>query len=212
MLAGRVKQLKADAKAQRQQEQRAREERERPQAEAIRAIWDHFGRARAAAGKTVEECFRAAGMEYHPMALQKAVAEHEKLESLEAKFSKDTDLPLLSGYNFYAFQKYVKLADLLGVSLDYLLCRTDDPRRSGPCAGEGQLVFAVWMPGGTTPFQACDVVADFAQEDGDIVRDTCRFSNGRFHYDGSCDDIDWPVVRWMALPPVSDSDTGRETK
>ena len=212
MLADRVKQLKADAKARRQQEQQAREERERPQAEAIRAIWDHFGRARLAAGKTVEECFQAAGMKYHPKEIQKAITEHEERESLAGKFSKDTDLPLADSYNFYVFQKYVKLADLLGVSLDYLLGRTDEPRGSGPCAGEGQLVLAVWMPGGTTPFQACDVVADFARGDGDIVRDTCRFSNGRFHYDGSCDDIDWPVVRWMALPPVSDSDTGRAPK
>lgn len=78
-------------------------------------------------------------------------------------------------------------------------------RRRGPAGG------VRLDAGGTTPFQACDVVADFDIGDGHTVRETCRFSNGRFHYDGSCDDIDWPVVRWMALPPiVSESDTGAE--
>ncbi len=90
-------------------------------------------------------------------------------------------------------------------------CPSGRSEGSGLCVDEGQLVVCGWMPGGTTPFQACDVVADFDIGDGHTVRETCRFSNGRFHYDGSCDDIDWPVVRWMALPPiVSESDTGAE--
>lgn len=207
LLADRVKQLKADAKAQKQQEQRAREERERPQVEQIKALWRRFGEARAAAGKSPKECYDAGGM-YH---LEGDRDAYRRLERLEGKISESTTLPY--GYSCYLSEvrRYVKLADLLGVSLDYLLCRTDEPHGSAYSGTapepQGQLAVCGWMPGGTTPFQACDVVADFDIGDGHTVRETCRFSNGRFHYDGSCDDIDWPVVRWMALPPVSDSGT-----
>ena len=55
----------------------------------------------------------------------------EKVEALEkgtAKLNVNTNLPY--GYSCYLgdVKRYVKVADLLGVSLDYLLCRTDEPR------------------------------------------------------------------------------------
>ncbi|MBD5232098.1 MAG: ParB N-terminal domain-containing protein, partial [Bacteroidales bacterium] len=121
MLADKVKQLKADAKAQKQQEQLAREEKERPKVEQIKALWKRFGEARAAAGKSVEECFEAAGRYF----CEKDGPAYEKLERLEGNFHENTTLPY--GYSCYLseVQRYVKMADSLGVSLDYLLCRTD---------------------------------------------------------------------------------------
>lgn len=74
-----------------------------------------------------------------------------------------------------------------------------------------------WMPGGTLPFTDCDVVADFALYDGNEVREVCQFSDGRFCWSVTCEPIDMPVVRWMALPPVDgapgivpDPDTGED--
>lgn len=212
MLADKVKRLKADAKAQRQQERQAREDRMRPTAEAIQGIWQHFVQARTAAGKSVEECYRAAGMEWHPLELQKAVDEHERLEAMEGRFTDRTDLPYVNNDHFYAFRIYIKIADFLGVSLDYLLCRTDDPMGFSPKL-EGQLVFNGWMPGGTLPGVPCDVVADFdLAGTGHTSRLLCRFDGKRFCYENSGDVIRAEPVRWMVLPPVvSDSDAGEGT-
>lgn len=204
MLADRVKQLKADAKAQKQQEKLAAEEKARPQVEQIKALCKRFGEARAASGKTVEECFQTLGRYFGP----DDAAKTEELERLEGEFSADTRLPY--GYSCYLSepQKYVKLADLLGVSLDYLLCRTDNPAGMAP-QPEGQLVLSGWMPGGTLPFQSCDVVADFGlAATGSAKRMICRFDGKCFRLPSSGKTVGIEPVRWMALPPVPESDTG----
>ena len=100
------------------------------------------------------------------------------------------------------------------MSLDYLLCRTDNP--AGMAAQpEGQLVISGWMPGGTVPFQPCDVVAYFdLARTGSLNRMICRFDGKCFRYEASGRRIDTEPVRWMALPPVggdvSELGTGQE--
>ena len=120
----KIKQIKADKKEQRKQEKLAKEEAERPTIQAIQRFWNRFGEARNAADKTVKECYKALDMYYSNSDEQKVVA----LECLEAKFSTNTNLPY--GYSCYLsdVKRYVQIADLLGCSLDYLLCRTDNPQ------------------------------------------------------------------------------------
>lgn len=198
MLAERVKALKEDAKARRQQEQDAKAAREQSDVEQIKALWLRFGEARAAAGKPMEECFEAAGMSV----TESFIAEREKFERLEGAFVPGTPLPY--GYNssLYEVRKFVKLADLLGVSLDYLLCRSDTPEGPAPTQPEGQLVLNGWMPGGIRPSPGCDAVVDFDLGTGETVRELCRFFSGGFHFASTRASIDLPVVRWMPLPPV----------
>lgn len=124
MLADKVKRLRENAKAQRRQEQLAKEEKERPVLEEIQAFWTRFGEAREAAGKSVKACYKA-------MEKYWVQSDDEKVEALEkgtAKLTVNTNLPY--GYSCYLgdVKRYVKVADLLGVSLDYLLCRTDESR------------------------------------------------------------------------------------
>ncbi len=91
-----------------------------------------------------------------------------------------------------------------------LLALSDKIREAvGACGAEGQLAICGWMPGGTQPFQPCDVVADFdLAGTGRISRMACRFDGGCFRYEKSRDAIRSEAVRWMALPPVvSESDT-----
>lgn len=200
MLADRVKALKEDAKARRQQEQQAKAAQEQPDVEQIKAMWRRFGEARAAAGKTMEECLEAVGM----FLMEPFVETRKALERLDGTFNPGTPLPY--GYvTLFEAQGCVKLADLLGVSLDYLLCRTDDPEGAAPSRPEGQLVLNGWMPGGTLPSTDCDVVADFDLGAGNTVREPCQFFNGGFCWPQDHEPIDLPVVRWMALPPVEDA-------
>lgn len=200
-LADKIKRLKEDAKERRKQEGTARLQAERPKVEAIQSLWKRFGEARAAAGKSVEECFGAAEMYYSRTDDEK----YEKTEQLKSKFSEQTKLPYGYGCYLRNVQAYVKLADLLSVSLDYLLCRTDDPAgfasRPEP---EGQLVLSGWMPGGTLPFQAGDVVADFDLGEGTINRMICFFDGRAFRFKNHGATIDLKPVRWMTLPPVEE--------
>ena len=124
MLAEKIKKLRASAKEQRRQEKAAQEERDRPMISEIKKYWSRFGQARNGAGKTVKECYKAMGRYWSQGDEQKVV----EMEGLAGKFSKDTPLPYGYGCQLFEVQKYVRLADLLGCSLDYLLCRTDSPQ------------------------------------------------------------------------------------
>lgn len=197
LLADKVKQLKAEAKAQREQDKQTREKKDRPQVEAIQQIWKRFGEARTAAGKSVEECYLAAKRHYTESDGQ----EHEKMERLEKKCTPVTDLPCGYAYYLTPFQAYGRLADLLGVSLDYLLCRTDDPA-GFVLQPDGQMVFDGWMPGGTLPRTPCDMVADFEVGCGLFNRHACQFDGKQLRYMGTDKVIDAEPVRWMVLPPV----------
>lgn len=197
MLADRVKAMKEDAKARRQQEQQAKAAQEQPDVEQIKALWRRFAAARAAAGKTMEECLEAVGM----FVTDPFVETRKALERLEGTFKLGTPLPY--GYvSLSDARGCVKLADLLGVSLDYLLCRTDDPEGAAPSRPEGQLVLNGWMPGGKLPTTDCDVVVDLDWGNGSTYRALCEFSAGKFRFEKSGDPIEVSVVRWMALPPV----------
>lgn len=204
LLADKVKQLKADAKAQKQQEAQAEEERERPKVEQIQALWKRFGEARAAAEKSVEECYEAAGMYYGEGDGKK----QEKRERLEGSFNGNTKLPYGYGCYLRDVQAYVKLADLLGVSLDYLLCRTDEPAGFAP-QPEGQLMFAGWMPGGTLPRTPGRVVVELDFGTAAPIFEICVF-DGRVYHHWSADGkpLNQEPVRWMMLPPVPEGGCG----
>lgn len=197
MLADRIKAAKEDAKARRQREQQEVEERLRPQVEQVKALWRRFGEARAAAGRTIEECLDAVGAKYR---VEETTREFERLERLDGKITEKTSLPYGYIVCLAEVERYVGLADLLGVSLDYLLCRTDNP--AGMAAQpEGQLVISGWMPGGTTPFQPCDVVADIDSGSWGVERHPCRF-DGKFFRDEDGEIVEGAIIRWMALPPA----------
>ena len=116
-----IKQLKADAKAAAKQEAAAKAEKNRPAVEQISALWQRFGLCREMAYKEIEDCKKALGIYYFPYDEDKTM----KLECGEAKISPETKLPF--GYSCYLpeINRLVALADMFGVSLDYLLCRTD---------------------------------------------------------------------------------------
>ena len=121
----RIKQIKADKKEEHRQEQLAKEEKEAPTIEAIREMWRRFGEARRAAGLSVEEYHKAVGLYYSKSYDEK----YETMESGEGKVSVHTTLPYGYSCQYYDPEKYKKAADVLGVSLDYLLFRSPYPYR-----------------------------------------------------------------------------------
>ena len=196
-LAEKVKRLKADKKAAREQERLAKEERERPAISRIMALWNRFGEARNAADKSVKEVYGVLERYYSREDDQRMV----EMECLEGKFTPDTTLPY-SGYcNLSEINRYTKIADLFGVSVDYLFCRTDiKEMATQPTQTTGQLVFNGWMPGGTNPATNGEVVAVFSLDKGLKKKMLCCWRDGHFEFLNGVK-IDAKVIKWMALPP-----------
>lgn len=123
LLAEKVKKLKADHAAQSRQEKLARQERDQPTIDAISEYWRRLAAARAAAGKSVKELFKATGVYY-----SKEYAEQWLRKEALQKVKRDDTLPFgMYSVTLDGVEKIRATADLLGVTTDYLLCRTDDP-------------------------------------------------------------------------------------
>ena len=172
-LIGKQKELKAAAKEERQREAAEKEARQRPDIERVGAIWKRFGALRERAGLTPKQYFEKIDCPYSGLI--------ERAESLEAgreKIEPNEGLPF--GYNvgLSHINRWVAAADTLGCSVDYLMLRTGEPRMADEVAAvprvcASQMALAAWMPGGTTPAEPCDVVAEFdLSGDGKVVSRT----------------------------------------
>ena len=101
----------------------------------------------------------------------------------------------------YRTKDLTNMAQTLHCSTDYLLGLTDQLR---PAAAEpGQMALAAWMPGGLTPPEECEVVADVAPGDGGKpVRSFLRWLGGAWMFKNLDKKIDMTVLRWLRLPEV----------
>ena len=100
----------------------------------------------------------------------------------------------------YNTKSLLKMAQILHCSADYLLGLTDQLR---PAAAEpGQMTLAAWMPGGLTPPEPCEVVADVAAGDGVELRRLLYWDGAVFRFGKSGVDIEVSVNRWLRLPEV----------
>lgn len=207
-LIGKQKELKAAAKAERQREAAEKEAEERPNVERVGAIWQRFGALRERAGLTPVEYFKRIDCPWGRLSDRA-----ESYESGAEKLTPETELPF--GYNVHLsdINRWLAAADALGCSVDYLMMRTNEPRMADevtavPQVCAGQTSLAAWMPGGTTPAEPCDVVAEFdLSGDGELTsRSLCRWDGEAFRFGKGGDKIDVRVVRWLALPDVEKED------
>lgn len=101
----------------------------------------------------------------------------------------------------YRTKDLTSMAWTLHCSTDYLLGLTDQLR---PAAAEsGQMVLAAWMPGGLTPPEEYEVVADVDLGDGGKpVRCFLRWLGGAWMFKNLDKKIDMTVLRWLRLPEV----------
>ena len=135
---GRKKDLKAAHKADADAEAKRVADRDAPKIQLVDAIWQRFGLARELAGKDWKDCKEAMGCSYFPLDDEKVM----KLECGEAKVTPDTRLPYWIAR--YDVEKLLAVADLLGCSLDYLLCRTDAKELTPQTVPEAG---AIWRTG-----------------------------------------------------------------
>lgn len=206
-LLGKQKELKASAKAEKQQEAAEKEARERPAIERVDAIWQRFGSLRRQAGLTPKQFFEKIDCPWSSLS-----GRAESFETGHEKLTPETELPF--GYNVHLsdIDRWLAAADALECSVDYLMMRTNEPQMvdelaAGPRACAGQTSFAVWMPGGMTPAAPCDAVADFklGSDDSRVIRMTCHWDGEAFLFKKGKEPINTDVVRWLALPDVEEN-------
>ena len=144
-------QLKADARAQKQQEKTAEEERQRPLIQQVQDLWVRFGTARRDARKTVKECKEAVGCYY----FASDDKTYEDREQCIEQMTPSTKLPYGYDVTLSDVSKFIKIAELLDVSLDYLFGRTPNPGmtdRSLSAESSGEdISSAVWYPASVEP-------------------------------------------------------------
>ena len=114
-----------------------------------------------------------------------------RLENGEAKYATNTKLPY--GYSCYLsdIHRFTRVADLLGVSLDYLLCRSDEPQSVSSLDTEPAAL--VWHEPDVKPPEGAHIV--FIDENG--VADEDVYVSGRLKSGWA----DWEeVVLWTLHP------------
>ncbi len=111
-------------------EKEAREQEEAAPKEWVRNVWQRFGSALTRAGLEEKNLESIRKIYQIPS---------DEVKALEAGKSKkiraDMCLPFSNASYRHDFDKLIALADRLDVSIDYLLCRSDDPGRGGAAAG-----------------------------------------------------------------------------
>lgn len=125
--ADKIAKLKADTKARRKQEKERAAAILAPRIDLNARMWKRAAEVRKAAGMSTEDFMRLCRT-YVPDFM---VATYEKMERGEKKLTEYSETPFPYVLNSEAAVKLVSIADRLGVSLDYLLCRTDDPTPHG---------------------------------------------------------------------------------
>ena len=180
-------QLKTDKRAAQKAERERQAEADRPVIGEITELWRRFGVARAAAGKSVAECYNATGVVYGVPDADEVV----RLENGEAKYAANTKLPY--GYSCYLddIHRFTRVADLLGVSLDYLLCRSDEPQSVSSLDTEPAAL--VWHEPDVKPPEGAHIV--LIDENGVVDEDV--YVSGRLESGLA----DWEeVVLWTLHP------------
>lgn len=198
LLEGKIKNIKASRKVVRANEQRAKEERDRPAVEQVKALWNRFGEARNAAGKTVKQCYETAKMMYAATDEQKTVV----MECLEGKYTPDTGLPYGYSCHLYQAQQFIRMADLFGCSMDYLLCRTDIPQMAtaAPELPEGQQIFCGYIPGGTNPGGPCLCAVKIDLGSGRLVDRILWWDGSDWRFKQHGEEIGVAPAAWLRLP------------
>ena len=196
LLHDKVQKLKADAKLQKQQELDAKAEKERPDIELITRLWCRAGEARVSAHKSVEAVYKAVKM----MWSKSDDAKHLAMELGTAKISPESSLPYGYSIRLHEVKSLVALADLFNCSLDYLLCRTDDPKR--PEADE----WSTWACGAhVLPAESGFYLCLTGPMKGGGKLFWWNNDLSRWEHPGTCIEMTPSVQAWVKAPEIPES-------
>ena len=122
-LAEEIKAAKQQRRDEKKQERLDAQAKAAPKIAKITAIWQRFAQTRETSGKSIEECLKAVNLYAGNVTIQK----YADYEVGSIKIKETSILPFGDSCSIDYVENILSMADLLGVSVDYLLCRTDDP-------------------------------------------------------------------------------------
>ena len=161
----------------------AQAERDRPMIDSLRLLWNRMGEACKRAGVNYEEICHKAGL----CTVLSRTPTDMRLNG-EGPIKADDRPPFGSAVSIYNARSMVKLADLLGCSLDYLFGR--DVPESGTGTAEPK-----WIAG--RPTEPGVYLTKFHPLDDDLVLADIQ----TVYADGSFSLGDVNVVAWYPIPP-----------
>lgn len=204
----KAEQLRQEQRQKNKAMKEAVKQAELPVIERIRSIWLRFGNALSRANMEDEELRKLTGCKIYQLDEQQITA----LECGEAqKVKAGCVLPFFNSSYLSDVDRYIKTADALDCSLDYLLCRTDVPEIAGkqpaavsePEKQEISLRYLGWLT--CTPPDGVRAWAKFMDEDsGDIVMLAHYHAETGVWYAGVSaspwGEIDQKCIGWWPLP------------
>lgn len=184
--------IKANIKEQKRQEKLAQEAKDAPIIAELQALWARFGECREGAGKTVQQ-FCEAIKYYYGKDDDENFRRHERLDM---KFTPNTPTPFQYKVYLDSIRALKAAADLFGVSLDYLLCRTDDP--SGAAAPSDAA--PKWREG-QLPTSGLYFVK-LRLDDNFVIKEVLWYDNvlEEFSFHGNRAKVEGEVLGWCPLP------------
>lgn len=183
--------LKSDKKAAAKREKELQAEKDAPVIARIRQLWERFGEARAAAHVSVEDAMKAMRLFYG----KSDEAEYRRGESGEAKFTVNTGLPYGWRLNREGADALIAIADKLDCTVDYLLCRTDEPKMATAAAVSESDTKPTWRTG--NPAKKGNYYAKF-----NVAGKPCRiaeWSGWDWRFQGGMT-IQAECIGWYPLP------------
>lgn len=192
-----IKAAKAKKKADAAKAKAQQEERVRPEAEFAADIWKRVGEARTRAGLDMTSYLTFAGVGYKAKD-EKILKRYALLEEGKKKTDGNTEMPDgLPGR--WSIKSLIRLANALGCSIDYLLCRTDDPR----LVSETKKDVREWRSRGETPPVGKAIIVHYPTNVGPSYTPAV-WDGSRFHAPGNPDKeltgLAQRMLKWTLLP------------
>lgn len=186
--AKKQKELKDVAKASKLEAKQREAERDAPKLELIRKVYERVGKTRAEAGVSVEQFWKATNSYFSANDGIGQLAHEEHPERIS-----DPYLHLFGNrIDYTSAAALISVADLLGVSIDYLLGRTD-----APTAVSGSDTWHTGDPAEPGKYVLLYQIGDSISCDAEVARwDGCEWWLW-----GSTVDPEITIVKcWTALP------------
>jgi ParB family chromosome partitioning protein len=189
----KAEELRRERKLKNKELKAAEEAAEAPLVDRVRALWLRFGNALGRADMEDEELRKITGWKIYQL-------DSTQIASLEAgeyapKIKSGTVLPFYNSCYLTEVDRYIKTADALDCSLDYLLMRTDVPEVN--TGARAEVSTPEWQSG--DPPQEGRYWCKFLVN-GSLFTRAARWYDDNWHFDNIETDIRCLCVGWWPMP------------
>lgn len=193
-LGDEVARAKAARKKERDERKARDAEIERPVIEDLTQLWRRFGEARKIGHVSLDELYKLDS--FYPRPVE---SDYLPKEQGTAKIKSTDNPPFGYGVSLSDIRLLCRIADTLGCSLDYLFCRTDDPREIREIKKEVR----EWHGRGETPPEGEIIITYDLTNDGPKYTPAV-WDGRRFHAPGKPNKeltgLGQQFTKWTLLP------------